>query len=172
VLDAAGRDKWLVLDELDNARLDRAFGPLSSFLGGLPVRLPTGDEAKPPSDWRTIATAADGPLDASPALLRRFALVSLPNLPDAQLDEVIRAAAGGDDTVVAAVQRLVPFREVRPLGTGVFTDAARHAAERNAVEPADESTLAREVYVAHVARLLDGLDEAADLRLRELVERL
>src|SRR6185503_3589087 len=37
VLAAAGKKKWLVIDEIDRAKLDKAFGDLSSFLGGLPL---------------------------------------------------------------------------------------------------------------------------------------
>ena len=66
VLDAARRGKWLVVDELDRAELDRALGALSTFLAGLPVTLPGGEEASPPGDWRMIATAVGGPARARP----------------------------------------------------------------------------------------------------------
>src|SRR5829696_8240179 len=42
VVDAAARRRWLVIDELDRARLDRALGELSSFLAGVPVAMPDG----------------------------------------------------------------------------------------------------------------------------------
>jgi MoxR-like ATPase len=155
VVAAARRGRWLVVDELDRARLDRAFGPLSSLLAGLPLELPGGEEIQPPDDWRLVATwggASRG--DASAALLRRFAHVELP-LPD-DLEDAVEAAAGEEATAAAAVRRLLALRdEVRPLGAGVFLDAARHAAGRHAVAPADEVTLAREAYQAYVAPLLD-----------------
>jgi hypothetical protein len=47
VVDAAARGRWLIVDELDRARLDRALGALSSFLGGVPVTLPDGEAAPP-----------------------------------------------------------------------------------------------------------------------------
>ena len=169
VIDAAVRGKWLVIDELDRAPLDRALGALSTFLSGLPVALPYGGEAIPPDGWRVIATAATGTLDAGPALLRRFAVVEIPALGEAGLDAVISAAANGDETAAGAARRLIPLDEIRPLGAGVFADAARHAAERNAIEPADERTLARELYNAYVERLMTGLDDRAEVRLRELL---
>ena len=43
MIDAAARGRWLVIDELDRARLDRALGELSSFLAGVPVALPDGE---------------------------------------------------------------------------------------------------------------------------------
>ena len=51
----------------------------------------------------------------------------------------------------------------------MFTAAAAYAAERNAIEPADERTLAREAYTAYVERLMTGLDDRAEVRLRELL---
>ena len=104
--------------------------------------------------------------------MRRFAHVSVPAPPDDELEAVIRDAAGGDELAAGAARRLLALRELRPLGAGVFADAARHAAERNAIEPAGERTLAREAYGAYVERLMDGLDERAQVRLRELVEAL
>ena len=57
VLAAAGKKKWLLIDEIDRAQLDVAFGDLSSFLGGLPLSLPDGSrEVAAPADWRIVAT--------------------------------------------------------------------------------------------------------------------
>ncbi len=172
VPDAAGRGKWLVLDELDRARADRALGGLSTFLGGLPVTLPGGEEVKPPEDWRIVATAA-APLDASPALTaplraRRGAVPGAGR----RRPRCSTHAAGGDSTAAAAAERLLALRELRPLGAGVFIDAAAHAAERNAIEPADERTLARETYSAYVEPLLRGLDDRGQDRLKELLGAL
>jgi len=167
VTDAAARGRWLVVDELDRARLDRALGDLSSFLGGVPVALPDG-EAAPPDDWRIVATAGRSGLRGSAALVRRFAHVRVPAPADADLHAAIDAAAGGDPTAAAAVKRLLGARELGPLGAGAFLDAARFAAARNAAAPADEVTLAREALVAHVAPLLAGLDEDGRRRLAAL----
>jgi len=168
-VDAAGRGKWLVIDELDRAQLDRALGALSTFLAGLPVTLPGGGEAKPPADWRIVATAGDRVTTGSPALTRRFAHVEVPSPEAAELEALIGAAAGGDEIAAGAARRLLVLRELRPLGAGVFTDAARHAAERNAIEPADGRTLAREGYRAYVERLMGELDDGGQVRLRELL---
>ena len=168
VVEAAGRGKWMVIDELDRAPLDRALGGLSSFLSGLPVTLPGGEEVKAEKDWRIVATAATS-LDATPALWRRFAHVELPAPADADLEAAIDAAAGGDPAAAGAARRLLVLRELRTLGAGVFADAAAHAAERNAIEPADERTLAREAYNAYFEGLLHGLDDREQVRLRELL---
>jgi hypothetical protein len=167
VADAAARGRWLIVDELDRARLDRALGDLSSFLAGVPVSLPYG-EAAPPPDWRIVATAGRSGLRGSSALVGRFAHVRVPAPADADLHAAIDSAAGGDPVAAAAVKRLLGARELGPLGAGPFLAAARFAAARSATAPADEVTLAREALVAHVAPLLPGLDEEGRRRLAAL----
>ena len=166
----AAASGWWSTSSIARAPTGRSAG-LSTFLGGLPVTLPGGEEVKPPAEWRVVATAA-GPLEASPPLTRRFAHVEVPFPGDADLAALIDRAAGGDATAAAAARRLLALRELRPLGAGVFLDAANHAAERNAAEPADERTLAREVYGAYVEPLMGGLDDGARVRLRELLGAL
>ena len=164
VVDAASRGRWLIVDELDRARLDRALGDLSSFLAGVPVELPEG-EAAPPDGWRIVATAAAGGLAGSAALVRRFAHVDVPPPAEPDLAAAIDAAAGGDAAAAAAVKRLLGARDLGPVGTGAFLAAARFAAQRNAASPAGEGTLAREALAAHIAPLLGELDEERRARL-------
>jgi hypothetical protein len=84
------------------------------------------------------------------------------------MEEVLHTAAGGHPSVVAAIRRLLPARDLGPVGTGAFVDAARYAAARHAASPADETTLAREALAAFVAPLLPGLDEETRRRLHAL----
>jgi MoxR-like ATPase len=167
VVDAAVRGRWLVLDELDRARLDRALGELSSYLGGAPVALPDG-EATAPDGWRIVATAGPGGLRGSPALVRRFAHVELTAPAEPELLAAIEAAAAGDAVAAAAVGRLVGARDLGPVGTGAFLAAARFAAARNAIAPAPTAALAREALAAHIAPLLGELDADGRARLTAL----
>jgi hypothetical protein len=167
-VESAKRGRWVIVDELDRAQLDDALGGLSSFLAGLPVQLAGGDEATPDGGWRIVATAASAP-DASPALLRRFAVVEVLAPAGEVLVQALHVAARGDATAAAAAARLVPLAEVAPLGAGVFIDVARHAAARHAAAPADEATLARDAFAAYIAPLLGELDDAASRRVREVV---
>jgi 5-methylcytosine-specific restriction protein B len=169
LLIAAGKSgRWVLVDDLDRARLDRALGELSSFLAGLPVLLPDGEEAQPDPNWRMVATAAKPP-NASAALLRRFAVVEVPPPPGHVLVQALHHAARGDATAAAAISRLLPLAEIAPLGAGVFLDAARHAAGRRAASDADEPTLAREAFAAYIAPLLGDLDEDQARRVRDLL---
>jgi MoxR-like ATPase len=169
LLEAARRGRWLIVDELDRAQPDRALGSLTAFLAGLPVALPTGEEAAAGPDWRIVATWGGAPPRGAAAVLRRFAVIEVPAPPAAALDRALVAAAGGDQVAADAIRRLLAFADLAPLGAGVFLDAARHAAARHAIEPADELTLAREAFAAYVAPLLGELDDEGARHVRDLM---
>jgi MoxR-like ATPase len=166
VVEAARRGRWAVVEELERAGAEAALGALSTFLGGLPLTLPPGDEVAPAADWRVVATW--GGSHPRGAVLRRFAVVEVAAPPPDDLRRALHAAAGGDPAALAAAERLQSVGQIAPLGAGVLLDAARHAAARNAAAPADAATLAREAFAAYVAPLLRDGDAAA--RARELVE--
>jgi hypothetical protein len=160
VLAAATRDRWLLIDELDDAAAERALGELSPFLAGWPV-----GESAAPANWRIVATV-NGPPPAV-AALRRFARIDVP--PPEDLEAAIHEAAAGDHRATAAVHRLLAARELADIGCGPFLAAARHAAERNAIEPAAEEQLAAECLAVYIRPLLGPLDDAGEARLRALV---
>jgi hypothetical protein len=169
LVEAATRGRWVIADELDRAEPDEALGALSSFLAGIPVALGGAQEFAPAEGWRVVATWGGGPPRASAAILRRFAVVDvLPPTVD-ELRAALHQAAGGDVTAAHAAERLLALAELAPLGAGVFLDVARHAANRRAVAPVDDLTLAREAYTAYVAPLLGDLGEAGARRVRELL---
>ena len=162
VLSAAGKKKWLIIDEIDRAKLDKAFGDLSSFLGGLPLSLPDGSrEIAAPKDWRIVATrdSGRGAPEASAALLRRFAEIRLPRPDAADLDAAIDAATEGDPAAAAVVKRLAADEALAGLGAGTFLDAAHHAAERNALSPASEEELEQELRAAYIEPQLGEEDD-------------
>ena len=163
VLAAARDNRWLVIDELDRAPAGWAS---SAFLAHLPVTLSSG-QATAPETWRIVATETARPASGVAALLNRLAFVAVP--PHEDLEGAVRKAARGDAVAVAAVTRLLPLRELAPIGAGPFLAAAAHAAARRAAAPAGEATLTREVYGAYLAPLLGELGSDAQARVRELV---
>jgi hypothetical protein len=100
-------------------------------------------------------------------VLGRLAFVEVSDHDD--LEAALIEAANGDAVAAAAVARLLPLRELAPIGAGAFLAAARHAAERRASAEADESTLSREVHAAYLAPLLAGLDVEGQAGVRELL---
>ena len=120
---------WLVLDELNRADLDKAFGELFTVLSGNPVWLPfktadskryvltvageTFDRAQAieiSPTWRIIATmnTADKAslFQLSYALMRRFAFISVPSPGEAEYRELITNSWTGR-TVLSEHQELL-----------------------------------------------------------------
>jgi MoxR-like ATPase len=186
---AIDEQRWLVVDELNRAPIDSAFGPLFTVLGGQPVvlphrrnsmgkplaivpagvRPPAGSDAiEVPASWRIIATMNDFDKrtlhDLSYALMRRFAFIEVLAPGDVEMAELLRRH--GDHLVP-----LLQLRHLRELGPAVFLDAARFAARR----AEDGCTLSRVRYEALFAYLLpqlDGIDAVGARQLREITDPL
>jgi hypothetical protein len=161
VIDAAARGKWLVIDELDRVRLDRAFGRVSTVLGGHAMDLPGGGELKSPSEWRVIGTMSDlsGVGTTSAALRRRFVFIEVPVLERAALDELVDDWAGGDETAAAVGRRLIAINDVVELGPGLYADAIAYVKARRTLAPADETSLLLEALAGFVLPQVEGMGE-------------
>jgi MoxR-like ATPase len=181
-VEAIESGRWLVVDELNRANFDRAFGQLFTVLSGQAVVLPFnrrgqtkpvaivpfGVEAPPntdfirvPSTWRIVATmnAFDKNLlfEMSFALMRRFAFIEV--VPPAE-DAYRRLISGPGE----AVGRLLPLRQLKELGPAVFLDAANYVAKRAATTPS-ESRLLYEVFYAYLLPQFEGISDDAAHKL-------
>jgi energy-coupling factor transporter ATP-binding protein EcfA2 len=185
-VEAIESGKWLVVDELNRANFDRAFGQLFTVLSGqavvlpfhrrgqtIPVAIvPFGVEPPPrtdfirvPHSWRIVATmnVFDKNLlfEMSFALMRRFAFIEVVP-PD---EEAYRTLIGGPGEVVG---QLLGLRALKELGPAVYIDAARYAARRAATVPS-ESRLLYEVFYAYLLPQFEGIDDERANRLFETV---
>ena len=185
-VDAIESGKWLVVDELNRANFDRAFGQLFTVLSGQAVVLPFkrrgtthpisivppgvdvppgSDPIRVPATWRIVATmnVFDKNLlfEMSFALMRRFAFIEV--VPPQE--EAYRELIVGPGEVV---ERLLGLRDLKELGPAVFIDAARYAAQRASTAPS-ESRLLYEVFYAYLLPQFEGID---DERAAELYERV
>ncbi|MEY2571770.1 MAG: 5-methylcytosine-specific restriction enzyme [Acidimicrobiaceae bacterium] len=174
VVDAIETGRWLVIDELNRADLDGAFGELFSLLAGQAVVLPhrrtefsaylslvpwqaeVPEPSEPicvPKSWRIIATMNTtdrGHLfGLSRALMRRFAFVHVGS-PDADVFERI---VGGPGSVIAP---LCAIRSLQDLGPAIYCDAADLAAAR-LDDGATESAALLDAFTAYVLPQLDPL---------------
>lgn len=179
-LRALRENRWLVLDELNRADIDKAFGPLLTVVsggpvelptvtvGGLPVRIEPGPGAAALSadgaayhagaEWRIVATM--NTLDRaalfsfSLAFARRFAFILVPPPQPEALLELIRRRVTPDEAAMALLHRLIAVTP-RPLGPAILLDAARYIVAR-----ADAGALA-EAVGALILPQLEGLDHTA-----------
>jgi hypothetical protein len=161
VTQAIQQKRWLVLDELDRAELDRALGRVSTVLSGQPMDLPGGGELKPPSGWRVVATMEDIEQvgRASAALRRRFVFVEVPALERAEIERLVDTWAEGDAVTAAVGRRLAAICDVTPLGPGLYRDAIAYVRARRKLAPADETALTLEALAGFVLPQLEGLGE-------------
>lgn len=184
---ALDEGRWLVIDEMNRADMDSAFGALFTVLSGQSIVLPHrrnsmgrplsivpsgaetphGTEVIPvPGHWRIIATMNDFDKDSlhslSHALMRRFAFIEvLP--PD---DDTVAALIAGPGDVVAP---LIALRRVRTLGPAVFIDAAEFAARR-VQDDVTHSRVRYEALFSYLLPQLDGIDADGVRLLREIVD--
>lgn len=185
-VEAIESGRWLVVDELNRANFDRAFGQLFTVLSGQPVILPfkrrgrtasisivpPGAEIPPdtdairvPSSWRIMATinVFDKNLlfEMSFALMRRFAFIEVAP-PD---EQAYRELIEGPGQIVG---RFLNLRNIKELGPAVFIDAARYAAQRSVNGPS-ESRVLYEVFYAYLLPQFEGVDDADATKLFDLV---
>jgi hypothetical protein len=186
VLQAIDRSSWLIIDELNRADIDKAFGPMFTVLAGqaarlavheeveggglLPVEiLPPGQEAAGDTaphtvdeQWRLIATLntrdRDLLFNLSYALLRRFAVIDIPVPTEAEYKEILKARAPTGDEV--ADQRLAKLISLpcRQLGPAILIDCGVYLGKRLSLEEGGDLDQALgEAVSAFVLPQLDDL---------------
>lgn len=178
---ALDEGRWLLIDEMNRADIDSAFGALFTVLSGQAVALPhrrnslgrplsivpagvdvpQGTEAiRVPAHWRIIATMNDFDKDSlhglSHALMRRFAFIEVLAPSDGEIATML---TGPGEVVVP----LIGLRQIRDLGPALFLDAAEFAARR-LQDGCSTSRVTYEALFAYLLPQLDGLDDD-DVRL-------
>jgi energy-coupling factor transporter ATP-binding protein EcfA2 len=187
ILEAIQRGRWLIIDEMNRANFDKAFGPLFTTFANQPVTLPfkrvghssylslvpPGAEPPPqteavmvPQRWRIIATINEFDKETlyrmSFALMRRFAFIEV-EPPD---EETMIELMGGPGEM--ACDLLVVRRFVN-LGPGLFIDAANYARRRAQDGDATRSRIVFEAFYAFFLRQLHLLDETQGWDLLEVL---
>jgi MoxR-like ATPase len=184
-LDAIEQQKWLVIDELNRANFDRAFGQLFTVLSGQSVQLPyerdgkhgrlvlarTGSAIAPdadvlwiPDNWRIIATinVFDKSLlfEMSFALMRRFAFIEVASPNDGVFESLISRSSQGSDQAKRVAESLLKLRKQKDLGPAVFMDIARYLHQRCQNGPVADGQLAYEAFYSYLLPQFEGIDQA------------
>jgi MoxR-like ATPase len=188
-VDAIESGKWLVVDELNRANFDRAFGQLFTVLSGQAVVLPFKrrgtthpislvppgvdvppgtDPIRVPATWRIVATmnVFDKNLlfEMSYALMRRFAFVEV-TCPS---DEAYESLLDGPGDIV---KQLLVLRRFRDLGPAVYIDAAKFAVRRAEDQPS-RSRLLYEVFYGYFLPQFEGIDDEQAVALYHTMAEL
>jgi hypothetical protein len=183
LLQAIDENRWIVIDELNRADIDKAIGQFFTVLSGQPVVLPyiedqegellppaivpPGKESPPNShahhvsdNWRVIATLNDRDrdllFDMSEALIRRFAVIEVGPPSKERWAELLAArAATGRADLDRALSALSQLQG-RPLGPAILIDCAAYLRSRLVV--ASET--------GEVIEAPELVDEALDMFIR------
>ncbi len=181
-LDAIRRNKWLVIDEINRADIDKAFGQLFTVLSGQRVELPfkhfngkgisietTNEEKsyfeeiatyKVGRNWRIIATMnvydMNFLFEMSYAFMRRFAFVYL-NVPEPEefrnlISEWCKGK-GISDKTTEKLEKLTEFKE-RKIGPAIIKDMINYIKHRGEGE-----TQLAEATIAYILPQLEGIEK-------------
>ncbi len=180
---------WLLIDELNRADVDKAFGDLFTALESGTLRVPrAGTEPSfllpLPKDFRLLATLNTRDrhflFTLSDALKRRFAFVEIEPPPDEAEERatLLRRAATAlgeqglspDEAMLgAALEDLLPavrlIRAFHPLGSAPLLAVLRYVGAARQLEGASVGEAVQEAVVAEILPQLEGL---RDLPLRLL----
>lgn len=191
-VDAIDNGKWLIIDEMNRANFDRAFGQLFTILSGqsvvLPFKMlgnqnpislvPAGTEVPSGTtpisvaqNWRIIATmnVFDKNLlfDLSYALMRRFAFIEVPCPPWGVYDHLIELHSGSN----SVVKKLLSVLEFLQLGPAVFIDAAKYEVRRLG-DHVTASRVLYEIFYAYFLPQLEGVPEEKAFPILEAVDSM
>lgn len=188
-VEAISSGAWLIIDELNRANFDRAFGPFFTVLSGSPVVLPykragqgkalsivpqgsetpvDTDPLRVPASWRIIATMnmLDKNLlfDMSYALMRRFTFIEVGCPPT----EVYEQLLTGPAKIVTA---FLPFRDIKDLGPAIYIDSGKYVTRR-AKDGITKSRALYEVLYAYFLPQFEGMTDEEAAEVYKVIEPL
>ena len=185
-LEAIRENSWVVIDELNRADVDKAFGQFFTLLSWHDVRTPFHDKEDPVklvfdqnssassreptsatyvlgSDWRLLATMntfdCNLLFQLSAAFVRRFAIVYVGIPPIRELKTWIGQRDLAPEEL-SDLQKLMDIvTDVRPLGPAIWSDVADYISDRSA-DPIGMGGRAPllEAVTAFVLPQMDGLN--------------
>lgn len=181
LLQSLAERRWIIVDEINRAQIDKAIGQLFTVLAGgevlLPYRSTSGSRIQikasngisnsdvyyKTDDWRVIATMNEYDKDAlfemSYAFMRRFAVVRV-GLPDNYGDWVANAAAGLPPDIVNSLRALADASaqlEMRELGPAIFENVINYLKERSTLDNESKQHYA-EAIALYILPQFQGLD--------------
>ena len=180
VLRAIRENKWLIIDEINRADVDKSFGQLLTIISGQEVELPFFDEQRNPikicnarelnsyydeqtatyfvgDNWRIIGTMntfdKNSLFSLSYAFMRRFGFVHVNNPSKAQLHNIIDGRVQDKHLNATDADKIKRLLSVTPrkLGIAILIDILNYLKERSSPEAFFES------FVAYVLPQFEGL---------------
>lgn len=185
-LEAIELNKWLIIDEINRADIDKAFGQLFTVLSGQNVELPYKENGKSikiknwdetyckhdkenatyyiGSNWRIIGTMnvddKDSLFDLSYAFMRRFMFIDI-DLPDeSQYKRLINYWTNNlDEYYTNKLNQLYGIIKFRKLGPAIFKDIISYIEYRDKLGNSSHDKILGEAINSYIVPQLEGLNK-------------
>ncbi len=184
-LQAIKENKWLIIDEINRADIDKAFGQLFTVLSGQGVELPyklNGQSIKiEPTEstdsyfddssniyyvgknWRIIGTMnvydKDYLYDLSYAFMRRFTFINVDLPSDNDYEELIDDWGKDlDSYYLDKIKIILKINKYRKLGPAIFNDLMEYIRYRNAFDD-EKDLILEEAIFAYIMPQFEGLNK-------------
>lgn len=189
-LQAIRENKWLIIDEINRADIDKAFGQLFTVLSGQGVELPFKNNGKSikirPSNenrsyydeeastykvgknWRILATMnvydKDYLFEMSYAFMRRFTFIYIDLPEDQEFKELFELWKDDlSQNYVELIEKLLEINKHRQIGPAIFKDIIEFVNEMEKME--SQNNIVADAVISYILPQLEGLD---DLKIRKI----
>ena len=198
-LEAIASNKWLIIDEINRADIDKAFGQLFTVLSGYDVELPFKDNGHTitiklwdnafseydeetatyyiGSNWRIIGTMnvddKDNLFDLSYAFMRRFMFIEVDVPENAGYETLIRNWAGNlNEFYLTKLFELVYINNYKKIGPAIFKDMIDFMLVRDKLDSSDRNKVLAEAINSYIVPQLEGLSKDKITEIKNFFEEI
>ena len=195
-LDAIAENKWLIIDEINRADIDKAFGQLFTVLSKQDVELPYKENDKPikiklwdenyskhdeekaiyyiGNNWRIIGTMnvddKDSLFDLSYAFMRRFMFIEVDLPEEEDYKNLIRMWSNDlSEEYALKLLRVYDVIKFRKLGPAIFKDMTEYIKFRDEISGDSTDLILAEAISSYIVPQFEGLNRNKVEQIRKLI---
>lgn len=195
-LDAIAENKWLIIDEINRADIDKAFGQLFTVLSKQDVELPYKENGKPikiklwdenyskhdkekstyyiGNNWRIIGTMnvddKDSLFDLSYAFMRRFMFIEVDLPEETQYKRLIKMWSNDlSEEYTNNLLRVYDVIKFRKLGPAIFKDMTEYIKFRDEISDDSTDLILAEAISSYIVPQFEGLNRNKVEQIRKLM---
>lgn len=198
-LEAIASNKWIIIDEINRADIDKAFGQLFTILSGQDVELPykygsksikikIWDEKFSKFDeetttyyiglnWRIIGTMniddKDNLFDLSYAFMRRFMFIDIECPPTNGYQNLIEIWGNGlQEQYLDKLISLLEILSFKKIGPAIFKDMIEYIKFKEEINGNNYDMTLSEVVSSYLLPQLEGCNPNDIIKIRDLFKKL